>query len=427
MSKKREKPRGDPVESAASPLFVVAEPNGPESVTGTDDDSSAAPASSEPASSAGALLSVEPEGEATPPTSTANADAPDSEAHASPPSAAGESSAANDATALEAGAGSTDTATTSTSQATVDAAGAASAPASTVEEPRGRWGFASRALKAAKKLLLVDETPPSDAHEAVPIVADPHESAASSDVEAPLASVASTDAADTELSESAAVDPTTVPVEPAASTAGDTRAEPTAAFEAATPAVASLDLADAASADPSADAKPALCGHSSVLAVPEVLGLLATLHKSGTFSVWNAHDAFRIRLVRGTVVSAQATASAHQLLLGTILVDHGAIAAQTLTEFMEELAPERRLGDALVEAGLIERTTLESAVQYQAQRVFHAAYALHDAWYRFDVEIDNSPHERGLSVTHLLLESARMRDETEQRLDDVLGDPFPGS
>jgi hypothetical protein len=229
-----------------------------------------------------------------------------------------------------------------------------------------RWGFASRAFKAAKKLLSTElvlypqtEPPPMPA-----------------------------------LSEDALA-------------SSDAPAQDEATVEA--PQVAT----------------PALCGHSSVLAVPEVLGLLANLHKSGNFSVWNDVDAYRIHLVDGNVVSAQVLTANSSLVLGRILVDHGALAEATLTQFLEEHPNERRrLGAALIEAGHVDENAIASAIAYQAQRVFHAAYDLRDAWYRFDVDREVSRHERGLSVTHLLLESARMRDETEQRLSDVFDDPF---
>lgn len=253
----------------------------------------------------------------------------------------------------------------------------------------GRWSFASRALRAAKKLLIEDDIFGGQAEATLLVDAEPSNAPGSAPHGAP---------ADTS---------TGAPVDTFAGV----------------PSAADFDAV--AEAAPVAAAAPALCGHSSVLAVPEVLGLLANLHKSGMFTVWNDHDAFRIRLLRGTVVSAQATSTEHRLLLGRILVDHGALTEEALNAFVERMpAPKRRLGDALVEAGLIERATLESAIQFQAQRVFHSAYDLRDAWYRFDVERDEPAHERGLSVTHLLLESARMRDETEQRLADVLGDPF---
>ncbi|MCC6409384.1 MAG: DUF4388 domain-containing protein [Planctomycetes bacterium] len=326
------------------------------------------------------------------PTSNAPSETADSSsaAHAEPGARAAHdvsssaAAASRDANATDASSASTDTSVASVSSSS-SSPGAphdsnAPAPAHDARGP-GRWSFASRALRAAKKLLIEDDIFGGQAEATLLVDAEPSHASG------------------------------TAPADGSVDASND--------------ASAAADPAACGEAAPVAAAAPALCGHSSVLAVPEVLGLLANLHKSGMFTVWNEHDAFRIRLLRGTVVSAQATSSEHRLLLGRILVDHGALTEEALHAFVERMpAPKRRLGDALVEAGLIERATLESAIQFQAQRVFHSAYDLRDAWYRFDVERDEPAHERGLSVTHLLLESARMRDETEQRLSDVLGDPF---
>jgi hypothetical protein len=283
-----------------------------------------------------------------------------------------------------------------------------------------------RALRAAKKLLIEDDDFGAQ-REATLVVDGEHAT-----VVAPQAPPASDDATATDRSVDSPASGTLAEVlvadaTPFVSARAD---EPTRFAGDAASKPRELELAERSGSSPQVAAeaamqRPALCGHSSVLAVPEVLGLLATLSKSGAFSVWNEQDAFRIRLVRGTVVSAQATSATHRLLLGRILVDHGSLTEEALARFVDSWPePKRRLGDALIEAGLIDRAALESAIQFQAQRVFHAAYDLRDAWYRFDPERDDGAQEHGLSVTHLLLESARMRDETEQRLDDVLGDPF---
>lgn len=159
-------------------------------------------------------------------------------------------------------------------------------------------------------------------------------------------------------------------------------------------------------------ATPTLLGHSSVLAVPEVLGLLATLQKSGTVQVWNEHAAFRIEMKRGSVVSAQTTSADPDLRLGTILVEVGAIDAAALQDFVDHEIPRgKRMGDALVDAGKIDRATLSRAVAQQAQKVFHAAYDLRGSWYRFDPDCRDEEHDRGMSMTQLLLESARRHDE----------------
>ena len=83
------------------------------------------------------------------------------------------------------------------------------------------------------------------------------------------------------------------------------------------------------------------------------------------------------------------------------------------------------MGDALVKAGLITQAALNSAIQFQAQRVFNRAYGLGDAHFRFDAGVcADCPSGIRISVTHMLFESARERDESAQRLEDVFDDPF---
>lgn len=181
---------------------------------------------------------------------------------------------------------------------------------------------------------------------------------------------------------------------------------------------------------PSAATRPvppdtAVVGHTSAVAVPEILGFLSSLQKSGTFWVWNEKESYSIRLLRGQVVSAQSDHQVPGLLLGHILVMQEAIGEEELVRFLE-LRPEAsaRIGDALRKAGLITEKGLRDAITYQAQRVFNRAYEIGEGWFRFEPIPPEEQPEQTLSVTHLLLESARTRDETEERLEGVLGDPF---
>lgn len=168
---------------------------------------------------------------------------------------------------------------------------------------------------------------------------------------------------------------------------------------------------EATAAQDAAD-HPTLVGHSSVLAVPEVLGLLATLQKSGRVEVWNDEVAYRIQMVRGAVASAQTTSNDPELRLGSILVEDGVVTKDVLDDFVQNRLPRgKRLGDALVEAALVDRDAIARAIEHQAQKVFHAAYDLPNSWYRFDPVPEATEPERGMSMTQLLLESARRRDE----------------
>lgn len=170
-----------------------------------------------------------------------------------------------------------------------------------------------------------------------------------------------------------------------------------------------------------------LCGHTSTIAVPEVLGFLAQLQKTGALWIWNRNEQYRVQLVHGNVTFARNETPRQGSLLGEILVAQGAIEPEVLDEFLAGPRPPGPLGDSLVRAGLIERSALTSAVQYQAQRVFNRAYGIQDAFFCFDTEDrTESPAGIRISVTQMLFESARERDEAARRLDDVFGGALDG-
>lgn len=168
-----------------------------------------------------------------------------------------------------------------------------------------------------------------------------------------------------------------------------------------------------------------LSGHTSTVAIPEVLGFIAQLRKSGTLWIWNDREQFRIQLVDGNVVFARDESTQRGWLLGEVLVSQGAIDSTTFAEFLKQPREPGPLGDALLKAGLVDAAALRGAVQFQAQKVFNRAYGLGDAYFSFDGNPDMGVIPAfQISVTQMLFESARARDESEQRLSSVFDDPF---
>jgi len=186
------------------------------------------------------------------------------------------------------------------------------------------------------------------------------------------------------------------------------------------PGAADHDMESGAdSEDQSVDDSPpaGLSGHTSTVAMPEVLGFLAQLRKSGTLWIWNGLEQFRVQLINGHVTFAHSDFPRKGSLLGEILVAQGAIDEQRFEQFLQYERGPGPLGDALIEAGLVTRQALSAAIQHQAQCVFDCAYGLEDAYFRFDASDDlEAPEGIRISVTQMLFESARERDESEQRL-----------
>lgn len=192
--------------------------------------------------------------------------------------------------------------------------------------------------------------------------------------------------------------------------------------EASRPEVAQAEPEPEESSEP----RPAgLSGHTSAVAIPEVLGFLAQLRKSGTLWIWDHKEQFRIQLVDGHVIFARDETPQRGWLLGEVLISQGAIDAARFDAFMKLPREPGPLGDALIKAGLIDKKALAGAIQFQAQRVFNRAYGLEDAYFGFDANRgDDDAHGIKISVTSMLFESARTRDESEQRLSSVFDDPF---
>jgi hypothetical protein len=193
----------------------------------------------------------------------------------------------------------------------------------------------------------------------------------------------------------------------------------------ATPAETAAEAAEPEANEPVVG----LYGHSSTIAVPEILGFLSTLRKTGTMRLANDREGYRIRFEEGTVVYAHSEHPPEGLLLGEILVQQGAIEAEAMASFLARNKNTRALfGATLLREGLVTPDALRLAVAYQAQRIFNRAYLIVDAHYWFEPSATAPLYgQRGINVTHLLLESARSQDETANRLDNVFSDPFEGS
>lgn len=174
-------------------------------------------------------------------------------------------------------------------------------------------------------------------------------------------------------------------------------------------------LAPAESSDPPLvlDFSEGLRGHTQSITIPELLGFIASLRKSGTLVVHGSDENFLIELKDGAVVYAQGDNAPAGLLLGEILVAQGALDSERLLEYLDG-HPERMgvLGNSLLEAGLITEESLRIALSFQVQHLFHRLFVQEDAWFQFEEGVHRIDSEDiRLNVQKLLLESARIRDE----------------
>ena len=157
-----------------------------------------------------------------------------------------------------------------------------------------------------------------------------------------------------------------------------------------------------------------LRGSNRGLPIVTILELLGAQGKSGTLRITTESETLSFEMRRGDIVRTSTDCPPADQLLGSILVDQGAVTREALDAFLAQHADATvRIGEALEEEEFVTRAQLRRALETQVQNCFHRVFAAEDATYFF-YESDDSAAEQPdveFNVTTLLLESARVSDE----------------
>ena len=157
-----------------------------------------------------------------------------------------------------------------------------------------------------------------------------------------------------------------------------------------------------------------LRGHTRAITIPEVLGFVASLRKSGVLRINSPEEAFLIQLEEGAVVYAQGDNPPSGALLGEILAGQGALTKEALEHACEQFGEDSEmLGQRLLDHDLVQPDALRIALAFQVQLLMNRVFHAEDALFQFDEgQVLRNPGDIRLNVTSLLLESARTSDES---------------
>jgi len=161
------------------------------------------------------------------------------------------------------------------------------------------------------------------------------------------------------------------------------------------------------------DALVDLRGEGQVLPIPEVLGVVSSLHKTGMLWVESATENFLVQISDGTVVFVQGDCPPPGGRIGEILIHRGFTSQARIESVLAHTDRRSTLfGKALLGAGAITPEHLEEALTFQAQQIFHRLFQAEGARFEFLTGMSKLLREDiHLNVTGLLLESARVADE----------------
>ncbi len=158
-------------------------------------------------------------------------------------------------------------------------------------------------------------------------------------------------------------------------------------------------------------------GELKKIRFPDLLQLLASCENTGTLVVQNKHEQKSLSIRDGKICSASCMDKDKKNKLGYLLYKLGKITKSERSRALALCAqdPSKRLGQALIEIGAIDREGLQEALRIQAEEIVYSLMAFPEGHFEFVNEASPvDPNETlSLDVMNLVMEGARREDEWE--------------
>lgn len=163
---------------------------------------------------------------------------------------------------------------------------------------------------------------------------------------------------------------------------------------------------------------PALQGDLAVFHPADVLQALSIAMSTGRAVFRRGEHSTEVIVERGRPVFARTSAPA--LRIGDILVQRGVVTAEALDEavaIQRAGSWSERLGAILLHAGQVTRDQLDQAVDESLRRILYALFLWRDGEFVFyaGAASDVQDVSVNLELDRLILEGLRLQDETRPR------------
>ncbi len=168
-----------------------------------------------------------------------------------------------------------------------------------------------------------------------------------------------------------------------------------------------------------------LTGRLEDLGLADIFQILSIGKKSGTLSIKSSDNVHAVVVFRrGLVVRAETDALEGDI--GDDLLKAGLVDEQPLklARDVNSRLPNKSIAEVLVDLGSVKRQVVDKVAKKRIERVVYRLLLLEDGEFRFDPEEENPslPElkdigwelSKGVSAEYLLMEGARVYDETKQ-------------
>ncbi len=163
-----------------------------------------------------------------------------------------------------------------------------------------------------------------------------------------------------------------------------------------------------------------LQGDTQTISLAELINWLGLQEKDGVLHIQTSNETVTMYFEMGNLIHALSSNSPPKARLGELLVEMGVIEKKQLDDFFQRYSSSReRLGAALEREELVNKDDLRIALEKQVQALFNRLFQAEKASFTFQEGLPPDADRRiRLNVTHLVLESARMHDEAHATEDD---------
>ena len=167
------------------------------------------------------------------------------------------------------------------------------------------------------------------------------------------------------------------------------------------------------------EASAELLGTCRAFPGPQLIEFLGRLGKSGVLQIKTVDEVFTIHLEYGSVLYASSNNAPQGTSLGDILVEMGFSERRVLEEHIHSAGAESlRIGAHLLRCSLLTEDKLTEALSHQVRLLFNRLTKAENASFFFrETSLSKLPNEIRLNISQILLESARMLDDSERRTD----------
>jgi hypothetical protein len=163
-------------------------------------------------------------------------------------------------------------------------------------------------------------------------------------------------------------------------------------------------------------------GDTRTIAIADLIGWLGVQEKTGVLTIRTDGENFTLMFKQGSLIHAASDNPPRGARLGEVMVGLGLITQHQLDQFLGRYAESsERVGEAMEREELVTKDQLRRALEAQVQRLFLRMFEDSKASFSFaEGGFPEADHRIRMNVTHLVLESARQRDEANVSAHDRL-------